>query len=659
MILALDAPRNVFALDEHNNPTCPIWDGLKVVSFQFPSVEQNILAEGSRYYSSRAGGPFLLMSDGAALLDWESPDGVQKSLTDRQKVNLSHWIYKHNLENRLFDELPNREVLQVPGRFAVWMKGHQDRVLKLDKDWVEGHRDRTPSVEDRMLTFLRESIRDWDADEEERQPTSDLRMAAGGCRTAQDLEELEHYAAAQGWMGVPTDSGVNKFTRRVNLPARIHVEEKTREQGRGQTPRFTALEVANWRQFRSVNVEFHPRATVIVGTNGSGKTSLLNILSQQSGWSPAFVGTPTADKKTGDTTYLSGFTKKNKETKGRRDRIGSLTYVTEGGIEGKANLFAPAEGTTFDVTSEVTVSRGVPDIYITSHRPPYFYQAVEQIHAKVQAGEVLFKRYVANLRRFYHSRQLHMVQSPSFTLKEALISLATFGYGNPAVQANQEARETFEGFSDTLKKILPSNLKFHGLAIRMPEVVLETGTGNFALDAASGGLAALMDIAWQIYMKSRLAKAETFTVLIDEPENHLHPSLQRALLPGLVEAFPQAQFIVATHNPFVVTSVPDSHVVVLDFVDGRVESKQLADVDRSASANQVLVDVLGVPFPAPLWVERKLNDIVESVQDKELTTEILTGLRSDLNAVGLGSMFPDVIDRVLPADNGADEGRAK
>ena len=85
-----------------------------------------------------------------------------------------------------------------------------------------------------MLTFLRESIRDWDASEEEREPTSDRRMAAGGCRIAQDLVELEHYAAAKGWMGVPTDSGVNKFTKHINLSARIYVDEKTREQGRGQ-----------------------------------------------------------------------------------------------------------------------------------------------------------------------------------------------------------------------------------------------------------------------------------------------------------------------------------------------------------------------------------------------------------------------------------------
>ena len=412
--------------------------------------------------------------------------------------------------------------------------------------------------------------------------------------------------------------------------------------------RFKTLEVTGWRQFGSVSIDFHPQVTVIVGANGSGKTSLLNILSQQIGWAPGFVGTPTIDEKTGATRYRSGFTEE--DPKARRDKIGSLSYAN--GKE--ADLLASVEGATFNVISS---GQEVPGIYITSHRPAYFYQEIEQIPTRVQAGEVLLNQYLSNLHDFHEP--YGAVQSPSFTLKEALISLATFGYGNQAVEANREARETFEGFSNTLKKVLPPGLDFHRIAIRMPEVVLETGTGDFALDAASGGMAALIDVAWQIHMRSRLD--ETFTVLIDEPENHLHPSLQRTLLPGLVEAFPQVQFIAATHNPFVVTSVPDSNVVVLDFVDGRVESAQFKDeeVDRSATVNQVLVDVFGVPLPAPLWVEHELDRIVKSVQGKALTAEILSDLRADLNAVGLGSLFPKVIDRVLPADNGAGEGRAK
>ena len=162
-----------------------------------------------------------------------------------------------------------------------------------------------------------------------------------------------------------------------------------------------------------------------------------------------------------------------------------------------------------------------------------------------------------------------------------------------------------------------------------------------------------MDLAWQIYMRSRTHP--TFTVLMDEPENHLHPRLQRSVLPGLLEAFPQAQFIVSTHNPFVVTSVRDSNVIVLDFENEKVKSTNLASIDRSATANQVLTDVLGVPFPAPVWVEQEIGQIVDSVRDQDLSTEILSGIKTRLNLVGLGAMFPQVIDQLLPAE-GTTEG---
>ncbi len=167
------------------------------------------------------------MKDGAALLDWESSFDEQKSLTVGQKVNLSYWIYQHNLDSRLLDELSSQD-LQVRGRFKNWMNDHRDRVLKLDKDWVEGHRDREPSAEDRMLNFLRESIRDWDADPEERQPTSDLKMAAGDCRNSNDRKELEKHAAEQGWLGVRTERGFRSM-KRVNHSARVYVDDQPRE----------------------------------------------------------------------------------------------------------------------------------------------------------------------------------------------------------------------------------------------------------------------------------------------------------------------------------------------------------------------------------------------------------------------------------------------
>ena len=402
--------------------------------------------------------------------------------------------------------------------------------------------------------------------------------------------------------------------------------------------KFKSLQVEGWRQFGAVQVDFHPRATIITGANGAGKTTLLSILSQHFGWSPAFAGTLRIDAR-GARKYYSGFEFFSNEG---NNVVGQITY--EDGST--ATLQAPTEGASFHVA--IHDSRVVPGIYITSHRPVYSYQAVDQIPTEVQAGTQLFNQYLNNLRQFYQPTA--RVQSPSYRLKAALISLAVFGPGNEVVAPDAEAQASFEGFSEVLRSVLPPDLAFRRISIRMPEVILETGTGDFSLDAASGGIAALLDVAWQIFMRSRTDSA--FTVVMDEPENHLHPSLQRTVLPGLIRAFPGAQFIVATHNPFVVTSVRDSNVFVLDFAGERVQSTNLAEIDRSASANQILTDVLGVPFPVPLWVEDEIGKIADSVRNEELTAELLTRLRTQLQEIGLGDLFPDVIERLLPRDHG-------
>jgi hypothetical protein len=47
-------------------------------------------------------------------------------------------------------------------------------------------------------------------------------------------------------------------------------------------------------------------------------------------------------------------------------------------------------------------------------------------------------------------------------------------------------------------------------------------------------------------------------VLIDEVENHLHLNLQKKALPFLAGLFPNIQFVVSTHSPFVLSSIPDA-----------------------------------------------------------------------------------------------------
>ena len=69
-------------------------------------------------------------------------------------------------------------------------------------------------------------------------------------------------------------------------------------------------------------------------------------------------------------------------------------------------------------------------------------------------------------------------------------------------------------------------------------------------------------------------------MLIDEPENHPHPSMPRDVLPHLSAAFPNYNFIVASHSPFVVSSKPGAAVYALVYNENkRVVSRRLSEAD--------------------------------------------------------------------------------
>ena len=83
------------------------------------------------------------------------------------------------------------------------------------------------------------------------------------------------------------------------------------------------------------------------------------------------------------------------------------------------------------------------------------------------------------------------------------------------------------------------------------------------------------------------------TVLIDEIDMHLHPTLQACVLKGLRRAFPKLQFIVTSHAPMVMTSVKnDDHNVVyrLSYERGQysVQESDTYGMDASTITDAVL-----------------------------------------------------------------------
>ncbi len=422
---------------------------------------------------------------------------------------------------------------------------------------------------------------------------------------------------------------------------------------------FTRLRITNWRQYRELDIQFHERLTVLTGANGAGKTTVLNLLSRHFGWQGTLVSTPRrhanglsfySDYWTDDylkyyDSWLSTTTVRGNDEPlepppldSSEQQIGALTY-SSGQV---ADLAVPQ---TVGPSFQINIRRQEPQkgLHIPSHRPIYSYQSVENIPTVPRKRDHAFNAYMEIVRARYYGG--HHQRTPNYFMKETLIALAAFGHGNQVIEKDAESLAIYEGFENVLRTILPPSLGFIRLAVRLPEVVLITRTGDFSLDAVSGGIASLIDLAWQVFMYA--ASDTPFVVTIDEPENHLHPELQRTVLSTFLAAFPNVQFICATHNPFIVTSVPASHTYALRYgSDRRVRSESLTTVDRSGSSNEILRDVLGLPSSSPTWVEKNLQDIQEQLTAQDLTPDLVSELKSRLAEIGLERFVPAVLARL-------------
>lgn len=97
--------------------------------------------------------------------------------------------------------------------------------------------------------------------------------------------------------------------------------------------------------------------------------------------------------------------------------------------------------------------------------------------------------------------------------------------------------------------------------------------GELKLDQLSDGIqnvfGMVADIAYRCYLlnshlgKNAIKETEGI-ILIDEVDMHLHPEWQQVILRDLQKAFPNLQFIVTTHSPQVLTTVPAECIRIIN-----------------------------------------------------------------------------------------------
>lgn len=372
---------------------------------------------------------------------------------------------------------------------------------------------------------------------------------------------------------------------------------------------FSSMTLGNWRQFAEVEIPLSSPCVVLTGVNGSGKTTLLTILAKHFGWNLPFISTPLIGKRRMKRLYSDiyddeQFSDEADIPSGMR-KVGDIKY--ENGSSCQLTTEA-LTGANYHLNYQGI--QNVTGLYIPSHRPSAVYAPVSTIPTNPVELSQLYQNYFSILSQ--SMTNAGRVQNPSLIQKENIIALAVFGENTEHVDANPHYIGRINEFEEVLKKALPSDLGFRSLKIRTPDVVLKTDSGEFSIDSMSGGINALFTILWQIYSFS-IGKDE-FVVAIDEPENHLHPSMQRMFLPNVVSAFPQVRFVVATHSPFVVSSFSGAQVISLQRDPDRgqrIYSEVLSAADLSASPNGILRDVLKVGSTLPYWVEERIKEILE------------------------------------------------
>jgi len=440
----------------------------------------------------------------------------------------------------------------------------------------------------------------------------------------------------------------------------------------------------NYRCFEHLEIDLHPRLTVLVGENGAGKTAVLDGIA--TGLSPILNYLSSANQR------LSGRGIQDNDfrvmpVKSRSGRLQSvvadysqiimeadhgliwdqLRESIDGVYSGvrvddqnlKKYLFSVVdsfdkENTLFiPVVSHYGVERGyVKNNISRGDDQDYEYPTsalVGALGANCNFDEMLgwFEIEEYNELRLHRDQGADYSSSPILdAIRDAITVLLDGKYTNPHFNARREfsldqtnggAPLLISQLSQGYKNMLGLAMDFaHRLAIvtqslwsmSLEELCAEADKVNAVKNGTH----------WELNPNLVLPSI----MLIDEIDLHLHPTWQQRVLGDLMRTFPLTQFIVTTHSPQVLSTVPRECIRILRQTETGYEAV-LPDFSPLAhESGEALARVMGTHNPPSSPLLDKVHEFEQLVLAGQESSERAQALHQELDRAGYQFMDSDL-----------------
>lgn len=306
---------------------------------------------------------------------------------------------------------------------------------------------------------------------------------------------------------------------------------------------------------------------IITGKNGSGKTTVLNALA-------SYLN---AVLKNNDVEHEKKYLKMDEE---------NLDYSkTHGGTESEIREI---EGRVYDRKDRLTLLKHGIEVELNC--------SGKHVHQLFQDGKVILAYYKADrvfrtdiprhVEKVQLQDQYSIDENPRDNLVKYLLDLK-MTQALSATNGKQEKATDIQRWFDNFEKLLQKIFENKQLKLEFDEEtfkfsIKEPKKEAYDFNSLSSGYAAILDIVVDLMIRMEKQTNRTFQydipgiVLIDEIETHLHLELQKKIMELLTTMFPNVQFIVSTHSPFILNSL--ENVVIYD-----LEQKTLVNSDTGLS----------------------------------------------------------------------------